>query len=231
MTILSLPKNKLVVFSDMDDVLLLPSISAIDIIEAFDRLVKESRGPLVFFTAEPECYPDLALKKSYPPTSLRSLSPHEEFKQSPFPYLNAGILIGKAGHLVEMIRLTYTGDCFDDQLQFTNSFLDPLVWWNDKDGETHYESSKTLDSKTSHILKNKLIGLDYWNVLFGSLVDMQLNRNLTLDPDSQRITFIGTQGQPMILHQNGDKSVRQAIEVLSKEIDLPFNSKIVEITP
>ncbi|KAJ3367216.1 hypothetical protein HDU91_001584 [Kappamyces sp. JEL0680] len=223
--LVGLDPSKLVVFSDTDDVLLLPAFSARQIIQAYETLVASAKGPLVFFPAEPACYPDGSLAEYYPqPPSKQEGS---ALIASPFRFLNAGMLIGKAGHLVEMIRLAYKGDCFDDQLLFTKAFLDPLVWWRPTEDSTKYASSLALDTVAQSLehssVKSHLIGLDYWNVLFGALVNTKIEIDVEVDMQDKSIRMMATGGKPMIVHQNGDKTVRLVLEQLAQAFGLPFD--------
>ncbi|CAI5471610.1 unnamed protein product [Closterium sp. Yama58-4] len=108
----TLPKDRIVIVTDADDVLLLPNRQLCGpdlLIKAFLSL----NAPIVF-GAEMFAYPTGDVIPFYP-QKLRS----------PFPnrHVNAGSYVGYAWALGEMMDATYTTDCMEDQRQFVAAYL------------------------------------------------------------------------------------------------------------
>ncbi|GJP57025.1 hypothetical protein CLOM_g16065 [Closterium sp. NIES-68] len=108
----TLPRDRIVIVTDADDVLLLPNRELC----GPDQLIKAflSLNAPVVFGAEIFAYPTNEVIPFYP-----------QKVRYPFPnrHLNAGSYIGYAWALLEMIDATYTGDCMEDQRQFVTGYL------------------------------------------------------------------------------------------------------------
>ncbi|KAL2916277.1 hypothetical protein HK105_204033 [Polyrhizophydium stewartii] len=225
----TIPAERLIIWSDADDVMLMPGVDIDHIIAAFNTLVRQRAGPLVFLAAEKACFPRGDWSRNY--TDPADVAPGGK-GPSPFKYLNAGLMIGQAGHIAEMLRLAYMGDCIDDQLQLTTAFLRPILWWQDlRTGRFRYALS-TPPHSPGWEERNRargipaharpLVGLDHWNDLLAALYDVRM-RDLVVQADRGRIVVRATGGAPAIVHQNGDKLENSVLEQLAVVLGLPFD--------
>ena len=101
----NLKDNDIILFSDAYDVYYSGNKSTI--IERFNKMNK----PIVF-GGEQCCYPDASKSSLYPTTN------------SPFRYLNSGLFIGRVYALRESMKDYVYLDDTDDQLWWTNKFLE-----------------------------------------------------------------------------------------------------------
>ncbi|KAJ3106546.1 hypothetical protein HDU97_006139 [Phlyctochytrium planicorne] len=137
---------KAIVFiTDAEDVLLNPSCDAGSAIHKFLRR-RIPTAPLVF-SSEGPCYPKSELKPEYAhstkvinvPEGVRNPrdSHHPRVKVPSFEnvplhkHVNGGTLLGRAGDLAEMIRRNYIDECYDDQLRFSEAYLNGDLFWVD----------------------------------------------------------------------------------------------------
>eukprot|EP00842_Homolaphlyctis_polyrhiza_P005020 jgi/Hompol1/5519/HPOL_004503-RA len=240
--LLTVPDNRIVIWTDADDVLLAPHTTIDSLLTQYHQLVRQRNGPTVFFPAETACYPDghLWLNFTDPNEIQNSEGP------SPFRYLNAGIMIGPASHLRAVIRTLYTDDCFDDQRLFSHAFLDPLIWWSESatPTPTFQISSSREDTRLVMVPARRtespndvvsvkdlltfppqnarpLIGLDYWNALTVALYGMEA-KDVSYGP--QGIMIPHTKGLPFVVHQNGEKSSNAVLEVIAQSWGLPSDA-------
>lgn len=109
-------ENLILMFTDSYDVVL--TAGKQDILEKFKKF-----NARVVFSAEGFCWPDPSLAASYP-----------EVKSKEKRFLNSGGYIGYAKDLYEIITHRSIKDTDDDQLYFTNIFLDETLRkkWNMK---------------------------------------------------------------------------------------------------
>ncbi|KAJ3268887.1 hypothetical protein HDV01_002115 [Terramyces sp. JEL0728] len=180
--LLNVDTDRVIIWSDADDVLLAPGFDENEIVSRYDKLVKKYNGPKIFYSAETACYPEGHLWSQYPE------SPYNK----KIRYLNAGTMISTAGVLIEYLKYIYGGDCFDDQYLATHAFLEPLYYWT-TDKFNVGTASQAKGEKT------RLIGLDYENDLFIAsygLQDLIVLGKSGLEFDGKMIP---------IVHQNGDK--------------------------
>eukprot|EP00842_Homolaphlyctis_polyrhiza_P005019 jgi/Hompol1/5518/HPOL_004502-RA len=230
----TVPPERLIIWSDADDVMFLPGFTIDDLVSRFHKLVSSRNGPLIFFAGEQACYPRQDWHSLYPFPENIIVNGTESEKHSPFRYLNAGLMMGQAGHIVEMIRHVYNGDCADDQLEFTKAFLRPLVWWRDHHDDYQYafSSPRAYPNDPDAILMDyrrgipstalPLIGLDYWNELFGALYDVQI-QDLDVSIPKGSVVIKATGGSPAVLHQNGNKYANSVVEELAVKFGMPFD--------
>ncbi|KAI9338145.1 SART-1 family-domain-containing protein [Obelidium mucronatum] len=158
--------DSMVVLSDGEDVLLVPGCQGIDVINGFVKSGDGAAGGLSSILFEAVRYPWPDQEDGYKfkradlvrrPKGVRD--PRIEGRRkngsppgspatppSIFPYLNAGAMIGKAGHLQALIRRVYTDDCIDDQRAFIQSYLTPDVWWS-----SHVEAQSMVNESESAI--------------------------------------------------------------------------------
>ncbi|KAI8924843.1 hypothetical protein BC831DRAFT_463411 [Entophlyctis helioformis] len=256
--LVSLPDDKLIVWSDADDVLPVPSITVEGILERYNRLVDFYNGPRVFFGAETVCYPAGHLWYNYTdPSSIPGAPGH-----TPFRYLNAGTMVGPAGLVRRMLALVYQEDCFDDQLLFTLAHLDPVVWWRDPSSNELLVASKRNEPpaiRQTHVIDTiidwlthdglvpsivhfngtyrqapelphptraipqPLIGLDHWNILMLAMYGVDIS-GYTLDDSRRSVHVSVTNSRPLILHQNGEKSLDRSLEVLARAFGYPYDA-------
>ncbi|KAJ3320531.1 hypothetical protein HDU76_000280, partial [Blyttiomyces sp. JEL0837] len=127
-----LPKNKLVIVTDADDVILIPSCQAPDINNAFRTSQKSHnttnhRQSNIFFSAETACWPLPRLWKEYPsPVDFSAEEGHGRM-ESPFQFINGGALAGEVEAVADFIkRAYYDVDCGDDQFGYTLAFLEQV---------------------------------------------------------------------------------------------------------
>ncbi|KAJ3009299.1 UNVERIFIED_CONTAM: hypothetical protein HDU68_002768 [Siphonaria sp. JEL0065] len=137
--------DAMVVLSDGEDVLLVPGCNGKDVMEGFLKSGGGAGGGLsaILFEAVRYPWPDQedgykfkkadVVKRPKGVRDPRLEGPTRSDGTQPpsiFQYLNAGALIGKAGHLKTLIARIYTDDCIDDQRAFIHSYLKPDVWWS-----------------------------------------------------------------------------------------------------
>lgn len=102
--------------SSLDSILLLFTANSYDVIflapwETIVEKFKESKAK-VLFAAENFCWPDDELKTKYPPVE-------GDYQK----YLNSGLFIGYAANLYNILDSQPVKDTEDDQLFYTNAFL------------------------------------------------------------------------------------------------------------
>ncbi|KAH6590026.1 hypothetical protein BASA50_009728 [Batrachochytrium salamandrivorans] len=237
--LLKVPNDRIIVFSDADDVIIAPFATIESLMTDYRQLVNSRGGPTIFFPAETICYPDGDLWSNY----TRAENIPNSHGKSPFTYLNAGVMIGPASHIRALIRLVYRDDCFDDQRAFTHAFLDPIVWWR-QGNELHISSSRqdmriktevhSLDSKpeskesTTSVFPptdaQPLVGLDYWNTLSVALYGQEAK---SLSYNARGLTVPSTGGSPLIIHQNGDKSDNKILEILARSFGMDYDHEAI----
>jgi hypothetical protein len=171
------PKEKLVMFLDAFDTLLLPCGS---------RLIADflAFGTPIVFGAEIGCWPDRHLRSRYPPSPTRAqrpgdariavLRPPPPFS-SPFRFLNSGAFVGYAGAIREALEELDSRPDDDDQRLFTRYFLD------------HPER----------------VSLDSGAVIFQNLFGVGPGDLVVERADPVRVKSRITLSEPCVLHGNG----------------------------
>nr|KAJ3418670.1 hypothetical protein HK105_007999 [Polyrhizophydium stewartii] len=214
------PDERLVVWSDSEDVIPAPYATPDRILKQYRSLVQLQGGPRIFFPAEFACYPIRKLENVYPdPTKLPF-----SLGNTPFYFLNAGLMVGPAGLIRRMIEVVYQDDCFDDQLAYTLAFLDPLKWWMSQSRVVQVGSSTKQVVPTD---AKPLIGLDYWNGLLMAMYALP-NEDYVVDAASKKLTIKATGGSPLLMHQNGGKTENRILEILSKEFGYDYEADTLE---
>lgn len=150
----NLNDNDIVLFSDAYDVYYSGNKSTI--IERFNKMNKP-----VVFGGEQCCYPDDSKSCLYPDTN------------SPFRYLNSGLFIGRVHALRECMKEYIYDDDENDQLWWTNKFLE----------------------------RQDLIELDYTNQLFMNCV--WLNKDDLIINEDKVVFSFAKEITPQLIHGNG----------------------------
>ncbi|KAI8923810.1 hypothetical protein BC831DRAFT_469343 [Entophlyctis helioformis] len=222
----TVPDDRIVIFTDGDDVLPLPTCSASAIAATF--LAQDTP---ILFMAERECWPDEFLKPEFPKPDGRP---------SPFLYLNGGSYAGYAWALRDVIAQAFTINCSDDQRGFTRVFLSEMSYEVDGEGRRRMyaaankgrdlygdrqqqlpiemrldpvSSSSSASSGSSASAASagrpggrKYIKLDWHTTLFQSLVKSRLEElDFSRYNTTGRVEQLLTKNEPCIFHQNGDK--------------------------
>uniref|UniRef100_A0A224XJ30 procollagen-lysine 5-dioxygenase n=1 Tax=Panstrongylus lignarius TaxID=156445 RepID=A0A224XJ30_9HEMI len=156
--------NMKVLFTDSYDVIFLGG--ADQIVERFLEL--DSR---LVFSAEVFCWPDEDLASQYPVT------------ESPYKYLNSGGLIGYAKDLYELLDSKRLKNKDDDQLYYTNLFLD-----------------KELREKYR-------MRLDHKAKIFQNIHGAENDLKLETDVQESYLENILTGNKPLVLHGNGPRKL------------------------
>ncbi|OQV13853.1 Procollagen-lysine,2-oxoglutarate 5-dioxygenase 3 [Hypsibius exemplaris] len=124
----------------------------------------------VVFTAERFCWPDSSLSNSYPPVMGSS------------KYLNSGGFIGTGQSIYEMLTVRDIADTDDDQLYYTQLYLDPDM-------------------------RNDLgIKLDYENQIFQALFGSEADVKIRAREDEVKEFYLFNaehNTEPCVLHGNG----------------------------
>ncbi|KAK9501159.1 hypothetical protein O3M35_002249 [Rhynocoris fuscipes] len=156
--------SKIVMFTDSYDVIFLGGVDQIlqRFIELDSRLV---------FSAEVFCWPDEDLASKYPVT------------ESPYKYLNSGGLIGYASDLYTLLDSQRLKNKDDDQLYYTNLFLD-----------------KTLREKYR-------MRLDHKASIFQNIHGAENDLKLDTDVEGSSLENILTGTKPLVLHGNGPRKL------------------------
>lgn len=181
--------------------------------------MKSRNGPRVFFAAEVACYPRQDLAELYPHENSTAQG------TSPFKYLNAGLLVGPAGLVRRLIALAYQGECSDDQLMYTLSYLDPIVWWEEGVGggqQLRVASTKQSAAADIPASAKPLIGLDHWNSILMAMYRTK-STEYKVCGDKRCVQYVPTMGLPLIMHQNGGKRGVCMLEMLSREFGYDHN--------
>ncbi|KAL2913836.1 hypothetical protein HK105_206715 [Polyrhizophydium stewartii] len=211
----TVPDDRIVIFTDGDDVVPLPTCSAAHMAGVFRR-----QDTAVLFMAERECWPDEFLKEEYPAPSPRP---------SPFVYLNGGSYAGYAWALRDVIAQAYTINCSDDQRGFTRVYLSQTSYEMDADGRRRiyatankgrdlYGDRQQIERKGDGAGR-PYIKLDWYAAMFQSLVHSRMEEfDFSRYNDTGRVEQLLTKSEPCVFHQNGDK---HAVEmVLPRMIEL-----------
>ncbi|KAJ1338913.1 hypothetical protein BSLG_006548 [Batrachochytrium salamandrivorans] len=222
-----LPEDRLILWSDADDVIITPETTIDKIMQQYKALVDLANGPRVVFAAESPCYPRGDLWRNYTkPSDIPGGR-----GDSPFRYLNAGFMIGPAGLIRRMIEVVYQHDCFDDQLVYTLAYLDPLVWWRDAHTNEYQVSSSRQNRTEIPYYAKQLIQLDHWNLLSMAMYGVK-NEKYVVDDANTRLTMLETNSNPLILHQSGQKTTNRILEILAMvfgyDYDAPALDKLEE---
>eukprot|EP00842_Homolaphlyctis_polyrhiza_P006312 jgi/Hompol1/6682/HPOL_005046-RA len=198
----TVPNDRIVIFTDGDDVIPLPRCTAQGIAETF-----REQNTSVLFMAERACWPDEFLKSEFPVPSPRP---------SPFMYLNGGSYMGYAWALRDVIAQAYTIDCSDDQRGFTRVFLSETSYEEDGEGRRHIYAAvnKGRDLYRDRQIERKIDGagrpyirLDYYTSIFQSLVESRVEEfDFSQYNTTGRVEQLLTKSHPCIFHQNGNKN-------------------------
>lgn len=159
--------STILLFTDSYDVLINSTENKI-LNRYYDAMTKYNKHNCVLFSAEKACWPDISLACKYPNNN------------SPYLYLNSGGFIGSAHNIYSLIREATISNTDDDQLFFTNIYL------NDK-------------------LKER-ITLDYNCYLFQTLSDSILDIAFHGQHIIRNIQF---NTYPLVIHGNGPQEYKQ----------------------
>ena len=159
--------STMLLFTDSYDVLINSTENKI-LNRYYDAMTKYNKHNCVLFSAEKACWPDISLACKYPNNN------------SPYLYLNSGGFIGSAHNIYSLIREATISNTDDDQLFFTNIYL------NDK-------------------LKER-ITLDYNCYLFQTLSDSILDIAFHGQHIIRNIQF---NTYPLVIHGNGPQEYKQ----------------------
>ncbi|KAH6603049.1 hypothetical protein BASA61_000463 [Batrachochytrium salamandrivorans] len=214
------PDDRIIIFTDADDVIPLPQCSAAHMAQTF-----LSHDTPVLFMAERECWPDISLKESYPKPTV---------EPTPFIYLNGGSYMGYAWALRDIIAEAYSIHCSDDQRGFTRAFLSGMsyqpinhhqrhIYSQQNNGRDLYPSQTTLHKSpiavADHGPGRAYIKLDVATTLFQSLVHSRMEEfDFTKFNRTGRVEQLLTRNSPCIFHQNGNKHAAEM--VLPKMVEL-----------
>ncbi|KAH6585155.1 hypothetical protein BASA50_007001 [Batrachochytrium salamandrivorans] len=217
------PDERLIIWSDAEDVIITPETTVDKVIDRYRSLVQLYQGPRIFFPAETACYPRGDLWSNY--TNPKDIPGGRG--DSPFQYLNAGLIIGPAGLIRRMIEVVYQDDCFDDQLVYTLAYLDSLLWW--RDVHTHEYQVSSSKQNYAHIppTAKKLIQLDHWNILAMAMYGID-NEKYVIDDTNTKLTMLETNSHPLILHQSGPKHTNRILEILSQVFGYDYDLAALE---
>ncbi|KAH9268643.1 hypothetical protein BASA83_009277 [Batrachochytrium salamandrivorans] len=221
--LLSQPEDRLILWSDADDVIITPETTIDKIMQQYKALVDLANGPRVVFAAESPCYPRGDLWRNYTkPSDIPGGR-----GDSPFRYLNAGFMIGPAGLIRRMIEVVYQHDCFDDQLVYTLAYLDPLVWWRDAHTNEYQVSSSRQKQIEIPYYAKQLIQLDHWNLLSMAMYGVE-NEKYVVDDANTRLTMLETNSNPLILHQSGPKTTNRILEILAMVFGYDYDAPVLD---
>jgi len=159
--------STILLFTDSYDVLINSTDNNI-LNRYYDAMTKYNKHNCVLFTAEKDCWPDISLACKYPNNN------------SPYLYLNSGGFIGTAYNIYSLIRDATISNTDDDQLFFTNKYL------NDK-------------------LKEKII-LDYNCYIFQAL-NNSIKDVVFHDANIIQNKLFDT--YPIVIHGNGPHEYKQ----------------------
>lgn len=161
--------NTILLFTDSYDVLINSTENNI-LNRYYEAIIKYKKHNSVLFSAEKACWPDPSLACRYPKNN------------SPYLYLNSGGFIGTAHNVYSLIRDATVSNTDDDQLFFTNIYL----------------NNKFIDRIT----------LDHNCYLFqtlnDSITDIVFN-------DKHTIHNIRFNTYPLVIHGNGPAEYKQFI--------------------
>lgn len=161
----------IIMFTDSYDVIITGNQN--EILERyFHSQIYYNRPNSIMFSAEKCCWPDPNKKEYYP----------ENF--SVYKYLNSGSFIGRGYDIFNLIKEYTYSDSYDDQLFYTNQFL------NNKDWHEIY--------------------LDYECILFQTLNEAYCD--LKIESNMIKNVFFNT--YPLIIHGNGNSQVKHFFESL-----------------
>ena len=161
----------IIMFTDSYDVIITGNQN--EIVERyFNSQIYYNRPNSIMFSAEKCCWPDPSKKEYYP----------ENY--SVYKYLNSGSFIGTGYNIFNLIKKYTYSDSYDDQLFYTNQFL------NNKDWHEIY--------------------LDYECILFQTLNEAYCDLKI----ESNRFKNVFFNNYPLIIHGNGNSQVKHFFESL-----------------
>lgn len=159
--------STILLFTDAYDVLINSTENNI-LNRYYEAMTKYNKHNCVLFSAEKTCWPDTSLACKYPKNN------------SPYLYLNSGGFIGTAHNVYSLIRDATICNADDDQLFFTNIYL------NDK-----FKERITLDHNCY-----------LFQTLNDSITDISFHGKHTI----QNISF---NTYPLVIHGNGPEEYKQ----------------------
>lgn len=162
--------NHIILFTDSYDVLFLDEPK--EIVRRFRNL----ESPVVF-SAEKTCWPDERLSEKYPLT------------MSEYRFLNSGGFIGYGDHINEIINKVSVGNDYDDQLYYTERFLESLEGNKNTILDHQQELFQTLGDAVNDV----------------KIIDGQLKNTIT-------------NTNPIIVHGNGGSYVKDYLEKIYNEV-------------
>ena len=161
----------IIMFTDSYDVIITGNQN--EILERyFYSQIYYNRPNSIMFSAEKCCWPDPSKKEYYP----------ENY--SVYKYLNSGSFIGTGYNIFNLIKKYTYSDSYDDQLFYTNQFL------NNKDWHEIY--------------------FDYECILFQTLNEAYCDLKI----ESNRFKNVFFNNYPLIIHGNGNSQVKHFFESL-----------------
>lgn len=177
--------NHIIMFTDSYDVLFLDGPK--EIVRRFRNL----KSPVVF-SAEKTCWPDETLSEKYPLTL------------SEYRFLNSGGFIGYGDHINNIINKVSVGNDYDDQLYYTERFLESLKGNKNTILDHQQELFQTLGDAVNDV-----------EIIDGKLNNTQTNTN------------------PIIVHGNGGSYVKDYLEEIYNELfgEQKSNEQITFIKP
>ncbi|TPX30529.1 hypothetical protein SmJEL517_g05917 [Synchytrium microbalum] len=190
------PHNKLLIVSDADDVVLLPTPHCSSA-HITSRFINTSTP--ILFMAERGLWPEVWLSRDF---EVKSTS-----NTSPYKYLNAGTYIGYAWAVADLAERVHRGDCTDDQKSFIHAYLDDVGFVSEGLNRRSMYDKWDFREGVQPEGFQKYIRLDVDNELTNSLFQESMSDfDFTYVNTKGLVVNTHTGGRPCIFHQNGDKS-------------------------
>jgi procollagen-lysine,2-oxoglutarate 5-dioxygenase len=180
------PADKIIMFTDGTDVIVLPTCTVNDIVETF----KSMRTPILFM-AEKACWPDRSLCESYPPTG----------SSSPYRFLNGGSFIGYAWAILHALKNFKPNfdDCEDDQLFWTQVFLSKFP--------------TLMQPKEQQLIQLDYENVLFQSLYDAALMEIF---DFSKWEKKGKIMNRLTSGKPCVFHENGGRSKHLLNELISE---------------
>ncbi len=204
--LLSVPDERIIIWSDGNDLLLLPGTTREQLIQRYH----DSNAPILAGT-EKACWPIGALWRNF--TTIAMPDP-----PSQFAYLNAGFMIGRAKFIRALLRFAYVHDQYDDQLMFILSYLSRVAYKISDDGQVLLTSLHQGSIPDDY---QQLIKLDWHQSIVMNMYDVRYD-DIDINLDEGTVHGKELDSHPLVLHHNGEKQQNQVLEEVCRDFKLPY---------
>ena len=213
--LITVPDERIIVWSDGNDVLMLPGASRNEIIRRY-----HTSNAAILFGSEKACWPRGELWQNFtalatPPSPTTHL------------YLNAGFMIGKAKYMRALTRFAYTHDTYDDQLMYALNYLSRVSYKETESGKVLVTSTNQGPIPDDY---QQLIKLDWHQSIVMNMYDVHYH-DINILLEEGLVQGKELKSYPLVLHHNGEKQINHVLEEVSRDFQLPYRKLSTFVFP